>query len=225
MRDCIQQNLDCITKDENVDKLTEILSFYVGMITLTFVLISCWIIPNFLVSVWMERFISVCRERKNVHKVEHAKYCLGLYNEIERGFGYFFFHVFVVTQFLSIFMLFLAISRIMELDEFVLAKLLPSIGMIIITAGLIFNIVAVTITLDNVFKNMKEIKHVLQDELEKQTEVLERQRIQNVIQNIRDTGPLTGKGLFEITRGTLTSMVSVGITYIIIIVQFKMSLA
>ena len=46
----------------------------------------------------------------------------------------------------------------------------------------------------------------------------------NLVMNIDKTGPLNGKGFFEITKGTLTGMMSVGITYVIILVQFKMSL-
>ena len=175
-------------------------------------------------SVWIEKFILVCKESKNIPKVEQAKNCLGIYSDIEKGFGYFFLHMFTATQFSCIFLLFLAISIIMELEEFIPEKVFTSIGMIILTAGLIVNIVALTLTLDNGFKSLKDITQGLRHQMERVSDVLERQRIQNVINNIKETGPLTGKGFFEITRGTLTSMVSLGITYIIIIVQFKMSL-
>jgi hypothetical protein len=39
----------------------------------------------------------------------------------------------------------------------------------------------------------------------------------NIIMNIDKTGPLNGNGFFEITRGTLTCMMSVGITYVKVI--------
>ena len=39
---------------------------------------------------------------------------------------------------------------------------------------------------------------------------------------IEESGPLTGYGMFQITRGLLTSMISTSITYLIVSVQFKM---
>ena len=44
-----------------------------------------------------------------------------------------------------------------------------------------------------------------------------------LFQEIESVGPLTGLGFFEIERKILTSMVSTAVTYIIILVQFKMS--
>ena len=44
-----------------------------------------------------------------------------------------------------------------------------------------------------------------------------------VFQEVESTGPLTGLGFFDIERCTLTSMISTALTYIIILVQFKMS--
>ena len=43
------------------------------------------------------------------------------------------------------------------------------------------------------------------------------------MQELETTGPLTGLGLFTIERNTITSMLSVAVTYIIILVQFRMS--
>ena len=45
--------------------------------------------------------------------------------------------------------------------------------------------------------------------------------IKRFIKELESLRPLSGNGNFSITKGTLTSMVSVGITYIIIMVQFK----
>ena len=46
-----------------------------------------------------------------------------------------------------------------------------------------------------------------------------------LIKDIEKTKPLTGKGLFQIDRSIFTGMVSVAVTYIIILAQFRMSLA
>lgn len=45
----------------------------------------------------------------------------------------------------------------------------------------------------------------------------------NLVEEIRDTGPLTGLGYFEISRANLTSMTSISFTYLIILLQFRLS--
>ena len=42
-----------------------------------------------------------------------------------------------------------------------------------------------------------------------------------LLRDIDNLEPVSGYGLFEVTRGTLTSMVSTSITYLIILIQFK----
>ena len=44
-----------------------------------------------------------------------------------------------------------------------------------------------------------------------------------LLREIDNLEPVSGYGLFEVTRGTLTSMVSTSITYLIILIQFKTS--
>ena len=44
-----------------------------------------------------------------------------------------------------------------------------------------------------------------------------------LLRDIDNLEPVSGYGLFEVTRGTLTSMVSTSITYLIILIQFKTS--
>ena len=43
------------------------------------------------------------------------------------------------------------------------------------------------------------------------------------LKELERQGPLTGLGFFTIERGTLTGMLSTAVTYIIILVQFRMS--
>ena len=45
----------------------------------------------------------------------------------------------------------------------------------------------------------------------------------DILDIIDSAEPLSGCGMFEIKRSTLTSMISISITYLIVLVQFKMS--
>ena len=45
--------------------------------------------------------------------------------------------------------------------------------------------------------------------------------VKMLIKELASTGPLSGDGYFDVGRGTLTSMVSTTITYLIILMQFR----
>ena len=49
--------------------------------------------------------------------------------------------------------------------------------------------------------------------------------LDHIIRDIDRLGPMRPLGLFSVDRGILTSMVSVSVTYLIILIQFRMSLA
>ena len=48
-----------------------------------------------------------------------------------------------------------------------------------------------------------------------------RKRVKQLLRVIKDLKPLSGYGLFTVDRSTLTNMMSVSITYLIVLVQFK----
>ena len=100
-------------------------------------------------------------------------------------------------------------------------KVASSFGTLVVSAGLILNIAALSFILETGYNSLRELAKPLQEKL--LIEGSERKIIKNVIKEIEEIKPLTGNGFFEITRGSLTGMVSVGITYIIILVQFKIS--
>ena len=130
--------------------------------------------------------------------------------------------VYAVSQFILIFTLFMGIT---ESIGYVITthKLMVSFTMFIHAIGYIVYISALTFILDDCYKCLEMMLKPLQVLLVTEEERSERQKIENVINELKAAAPLNGKGLFHITRGTLTGMASVGITYIIILVQFKMS--
>ena len=48
-----------------------------------------------------------------------------------------------------------------------------------------------------------------------------KQILKNLLEDIRQTRPLTGKGFFEINRSTLTSMLGIIGTYLVIMLQSR----
>ena len=210
-------------KEKNVPEQTAVL-LYILPIALSFGFTSYWVVPALLVSALMDKFIFLCECRAVGKELAHAKRCLELYSAFDCGFGLFFFFVFGVSQVFVIFTLYLTISGPIESSSSVFGIIIYSSGQLLASCGLMLNIAGLTFSLDAGHKSLKGLANVLQDQLVHVTEGSERQTIKNTIKVIEQTGPLNGKGFFDITRGTLTGMVSVGFTYIIILVQFKMSI-
>ena len=78
--------------------------------------------------------------------------------------------------------------------------------------------------IDSVYRSFKNIKKSLKDIEDEWKDKKDIKRIVNIFEGLDSAEPLSGCGMFQITRGTLTSMISTSITYLIILVQFKISL-
>ena len=75
--------------------------------------------------------------------------------------------------------------------------------------------------MDSIYRSFKKIKLELED-----IEVSDKEaggKVIKIMDVIDSAEPLSGCGMFYITRSTLTSMISTSITYLIILVQFKIS--
>ena len=76
---------------------------------------------------------------------------------------------------------------------------------------------------DSVYRSFKNIKKSLECIDEKLKDEEEIKRAKKIFEDLDSAEPLSACGMFQITRGTLTSMISTSITYLIILVQFKIS--
>ena len=74
---------------------------------------------------------------------------------------------------------------------------------------------------EDTYKSFKRIKYVIKKVKYEDEE--SRERAEEIIYIIEEAGPLTGCGMFKITRSSLTSMISTSITYLIVLIQFKLS--
>ena len=100
-------------------------------------------------------------------------------------------------------------------------KVFCSVGNLIVCTGLMLNIAASPFTLETGYRSVVSLARPLQDQI--LTNRVDKTLTKNMIKELSDLKPLTGNGYFSITKATLTSMFSVGITYIIILAQFKIS--
>ena len=166
-----------------------------------------------------------------------AKRCLVLYTGLEEGMGPFFFIWISVAQILWITMIFLALSmatdglsETLDVAEFLLYLAMAMATMLQATAG-IFCLSDCHTSLQFLGDRLTgEIFELEPGKERQEAEVLLKVDINDYhfspsicIQKLGRLGPLTGLGLFSIERNTVTSMVSVAVTYIIILIQFKIT--
>ena len=89
------------------------------------------------------------------------------------------------------------------------------IGYLVYSVVYLFILSQFIFKVDNLNKHLKKLKVTLA-ELEDEGE-----NMTKLIREIDNLEPVSGYGLFTMDRTTLTSMISVSITYVIILVQFK----
>ena len=180
-----------------------------------------WMVPLLLLSTWMEKFILLCNLKILGKEIQHTRKCMEMYRSFQSGFGTFFCFLFGVTQLLLIISLFMAITRALGSIETLPVKLAISLGFVSVSCGLFLNIAALTLIMDTAYAALRSLIKSLHDF--PSSEGAEKKMIKNLIKELEEMKPLGGNGYFAITKGTLIGMGSVGITYVIILVQFKIS--
>ena len=88
---------------------------------------------------------------------------------------------------------------------------------------MVVNLQVLTSLAESAFEALQEMKRNFQEKFLTSTSDGERQKWQYLIMSLSEVRPLSGAGYFDISRGTLTSMLSVSLTYVIIMVQFQLS--
>ena len=215
----------------------ETIFIYVFLCPVLLILYSSFLIsvPYYLVLVWLRNIEELFYCDQDVtDKVEWAEHCIKIYNKTEEHLGGYFLFYLTLSQFVWIILFYLGISLTISSNGFSTSSfILQSLGFrlhkehrnknilgpfsfaiayLIFLKFLIFKV-------DSIYRSFKKIKLELEDIEDKE----DNKRVKKIIDVIDSAEPLSGCGMFHITRSTLTSMISTSITYLIILVQFKIS--
>ena len=95
------------------------------------------------------------------------------------------------------------------------------LGSVLFSGGYLIQLKLLIFRVDFTYRSFKRIKHVIKKV--KFDDNYSAERAEDIIDTIEDAEPLSGCGMFQTTRSTLTSMIATSITYLIVLVQFKMS--
>ena len=79
----------------------------------------------------------------------------------------------------------------------------------------------ITMTAEKAHQDLRKLAIPLQQQLVMESDQPKIQSLKILLKEVENVGPLSGNGYFDISRGTLTSIVSISVTYFIILLQFR----
>ena len=131
--------------------------------------------------------------------------------------------VFILYQVSMISGLFMTISMHFSTfyDEQPWIKPLMSLTFLAIAIFDMIYLYVITMTAERAHESLQSLVKPLEKLLCESVVEVERESLRILVKEIEKTGPLTGNGYFDISRSTLTSIVSTSITYLIILLQFR----
>ena len=137
--------------------------------------------------------------------------------------GQWLFYTFICYQITTITTFFLAVTQIfMTLISF-WQRCVFSIVFILLGIFSISILYILISTSENSFEKLQSLKKQLEDIIIQREDLprIQVEKIKFLIKDVENTRPLNGNGYFDLSKGTLTSIVSISITYFIILLQFR----
>ena len=215
---------------------TFLLSYQLCGIFLYIIFFSLFLIPL----TWLEKISSDCNELSIEVNILKFNNIIAYYNSLQEGLELLIFILFNFCQLSIIVNLFNSISYPFHASEVPYERFLWVIVFLCFSFHYIFLILAITLTAENSYHQVTGLEDPLKDKLCKNLQTKakidhkifvldlaedqgEKFEIQKVLDKIDKLKPLSGKGFFFLTRNNLTSMLSISVTYLIILLQFKLS--
>ena len=94
------------------------------------------------------------------------------------------------------------------------------LGFLFFSIGFLLGMEAMLFTIHDLHTSLRKLRRAAED-LEDRDDG---RTIKDLVRDIEDLQPISGYGLFTVDRTTLTSTISVSITYLIVLIQFKQTL-
>ena len=177
-------------------------------------------IPTLCVEIWLENFNEYCKE-------DDFDACLH-YGNLSKVFSTFFFLFYSILQYLSIIVIFSSIVKfisgetlttptyirfignILALGKRMLQNRKISIYLINVFLGtFLVSMTTLTLTAESSYDSVQNVLERTEERLLRTREKSERQKLKYEIRKLSKLEPMTGGGFFQISKSTLTSMLSV----------------
>ena len=135
--------------------------------------------------------------------------------------GTFFFISFFVVQISTITCIFLTITSFCVKNVEYWQQIVSSLSFVCMAYYYISYLYFITMTAEKAHQDLKMLATPLQQTLVMESDQPKIQSLKILLKEVENVGPLSGNGYFDISRGTLTSIVSISVTYFIILLQFR----
>ena len=167
-----------------------------------------------------KRIVFLRTSRNNV--LHHTEKCIDCFKSLQKGFGTAFLFIFFVYQTQNIFCIYnMCISLFMSTHENLWNNIVLFICYITMSLYLMTVLYCVTLTADEAYEALQSLNVPLEKMLVNENDFARKEKINITMRKLEKIRPLNGNGYFNITRETLTSIVSTTVTYLIILLQFR----
>ena len=206
-----------VDDDEGVDYSWWMIANFVQM---TFINIYVFIF-YFVVLCFIDEFkrIACLPIRNNI--IFYTNKCIELFKSLQNGFGTTFLVTFSFYQIQNVFCTYMSISSLMSLSEGLWQNIVSSICFFTMSVYFMTLLYCITLTAEEAFDALQSLKTPLEKMLVHENDFTQREHIKATMRKLEKVRPLNGNGYFNITRETLTSIVSTTVTYLIILLQFR----
>ena len=134
----------------------------------------------------------------------------------------FFLWTFIIFQIATCVAVFMVISPILSQDKMSLVqRIISSLSFALMAYYHTSVLYFMTMTVEKAHQDLIMLSTPLKQVLLTENDAMKKESLKILIKEVENVRPLGGNGYFTIGRSTLTSMLSISVTYFIILLQFR----
>ena len=136
--------------------------------------------------------------------------------------GIFFLWTFIIFQVTTCVAVFMVISPMLSQEKMSLfQRIISSLSFAMMAYCYTSVLYFITMTAEKSHEDLKMLSTPLKQVLLTENDAMKKESLKILIKEVENVLPLGGNGYFTIGRSTLTSMLSISVTYFIILLQFR----
>ena len=151
----------------------------------------------------------------------HTNKCIDYFKTLQKGFGTTFLITYSYYQIQNVFCTYMSISSLMSMNENFWQNIVLSVCYFTMSAYFMAILYCITLTSEEAYDTLQSLNTPLEKMMLNENNFTQREQIKATMRKLEKIQPLNGNGYFNITRETLTSIVSTTVTYLIILLQFR----
>ena len=180
-------------------------NFYV-MLVLGSILCFAWAFSAFIAEMLAES-LTIQADNQSFYKSTEMK--VSKQRQVSKILTDFLLYYCAIFQILTIVILFSSISKFLITSHISMEDIYNFLGAILMQISLFWNMHAMISSFEMVYSHFEELTLEVQSHLDQNTEKKERRKWKSLLRQLSTVKPFSARGYFDITKETITSMVSV----------------